>query len=53
MIGILLISHGPLAQGLKETYCFFNDESALPIFFWMFYVYRRRMIRQIFMKNYP
>ena len=29
MIGILLISHGPLAQGLKETYCFFNDESDL------------------------
>ena len=26
MIGLLLISHGPLAEGLRDSYCFFNDE---------------------------
>lgn len=29
MIAILLISHGPLAQGLRDSYCFFNDEAYL------------------------
>lgn len=29
MTGILLISHGPLAQGLRDSYCFFNDETYL------------------------